>query len=1127
MSRKPSSQRVLLGSLVWLVGCIEIEEETQSRAAKVRESDVGTRTPQREPAFVAEAACPSKVSCSASDHNGDGRMDIVRRDPFGVFGPPGEVSIAMAHEWGYGPFERLADGCNEGDLCLVGDLDGLRGAELLRIEPKQGRVIAYRLHEGGKTEPLAESVQEGFCQGDQPRCSIIPGAEDQRGPQLAWLDSKGLLWTLDLGNEQTKPRVRDTACAPGMQCRFAEVDAKPGPELLVWDPKESKGIFVEPSGEGQGQWIGVDCASRTCEFADVDGDGLVDVLQRSKEFGPLWWTSGTQWEFPFEAEEGATCNAKERCFWADGNGDGFDDLFRIDPLGTLSFHPTLDVRGRLEFATMELSLLATRQTRADYAQIEAAQRSLVTAFAPNRVEPGYEAMEAPLDPAIYDARRRELETRIEWLVDAVLADVPTESDTSSDADVRRIRELTMDVVAARTVVSAAPLGVSRRGESCGNVVLHDRTILDGVEHRAPSYLFRFAEALALGEHDARVEELVGVMTAITAGLRCLNNDELVMLDAAFSDAVLQTADELRERGRPMAAKWLMDSAMPLVLLTFDAAKYTAVPPSYRLLSARVGSSIEPGAIPEAGFDFDDAAEDPSCDTFLCQTYGNRRRSDAGARGLMLDELGVWLPDPMSSGRLTRVDIDPHDLLTNMLDLRVFGEGDCSLLEVSTRAFTCPSRATCNSDRLAEDPLGGVMMPAGLEAYVPQPGDLGSSFTHLGTSRGPGLSTRNGCDGEGSGSGAAGGAIMGGCMGPPLGSRRGRFSADPELDTLMRCALEASAAPIDTDLHLGSGCLASQDAPEEPEEPEEPAEPEAPEGEGGEGGDAPPSIAEMFRQYPDMRRQVVDVLRNGGTIRFGGFEYSRDQLVAGLRDAFPGARNMTEENIIGLLSGDVADAVERARPGSISGGALGETGGPSSNPNVTINIGAHAGMADPIGELARTLVHEAVHVFMMEAEHRGWIRSFGGAVDRDHRITGRLGLGTLCAAASDCSSGCGMEDEFIQRFQECANPVEPIDASDIQCRVARDYCEDRMLGRMGAPLASGCVPSLSLASEPECLVVHCGSDAGTIASFCCGAESSGWSGAIPVFEVDVGPGPRPPRPTLEVFFEGWPSDLPFE
>ncbi|MBK8718263.1 MAG: hypothetical protein IPN32_26560 [Deltaproteobacteria bacterium] len=53
-----------------------------------------------EPVASVQAPCPATVVCSFSDVDGDGKADLVRRDPSGTFADPGTIAVAYGNGWG-------------------------------------------------------------------------------------------------------------------------------------------------------------------------------------------------------------------------------------------------------------------------------------------------------------------------------------------------------------------------------------------------------------------------------------------------------------------------------------------------------------------------------------------------------------------------------------------------------------------------------------------------------------------------------------------------------------------------------------------------------------------------------------------------------------------------------------------------------------------------------------------------------------------------------------------------------------------------------------------------------------------------------------------------------------------
>lgn len=1053
-----SSSRVLLGLLLTspLAGC-EAPAEPESTPRSAVGVDVGLRVPLDVPVQSLEGVCPPSVQCSLSDVDGDGKADLVQRDGSGT------LSVGLSQGFGFGPLEPIAEGCDEGHVCIVADLDDIRGAELLTIDRGLGSVTAEGLSTHANEPPTFDGrmpAEEGFCPEGSDRCGPI-AFDDVPGAELAWIDEGGLLRILPLEGE---PLELQTECEDGRGCTFVEFDGIRGAELLSW------------GGQGGPHWtplfgdsqleptLHFDCNDDTpCSFVDLDGDGRTDVLQPTDE-GMGAWLSSRDWEVAVPlSPQAATCGLEERCIWADVNGDRVSDLVRFQPNGDVSLHPSFDAPGRLQAATLAFSRYVSDQSRL---------RSSQPAVADSHAD--------------FVATRGWLRARVENALADVRANMPTESDVTDDEDVRRIQQLSLYIAVARTVLAAGPVGSSLRAESCGNLVLHEAS---DTGLTSPSYLFAYADALRTRDHGQQVPEMVDALTALVSGFRCLNHEELADIDLAFSEAILETADELFDDGQELAARWLLDNSLPIALLTFDVTKYESLPASYRLFSARMDTSgVEPGDVPHEGFDFAHAADDPGCETFVCQSYDLPRRATVNGRGLRLDRLGVWLPDPMRSNRLQRVNVDPLELLRELHDLRNFGEGDCALFEVVATRFSCPSKDTCDGPGVALDIPRGAL-----------PGAPGHTATHLMTPR-AGQESHNDCDDTGAtGSGAVGGVPMSGCMGPPLDSRRGRFSADPEMDTILRCALETASTPIDFSVDLGEQCLTGQHET------------------------APPV---NYDQLTPAEQQDLDEAKEHVTTGLSENTPMRQTFIDGVR-ANERYSHLTEEQVGRIIDENVVDAVGHATAIDAGGRALGATepwrvAGELEGTGVYIDVAQH--IADlPMGanlpdQLSQTLLHEAVHVFTLFAEKKYGIESDD---PNDHAITGSLGL-QQCADGP-CDNSCGFGDSFIDRFTECIEPTGGVSMNDIQCSFGQDVCGDRRHGDMGFPMTSGCSPSLPPALQnQECFLVQCDIDSGPMASMCCdGGEPEMAGQAIPPF---FGPGPMPPPIFFEAYFGDW---APFE
>ncbi len=351
------SVRHLLASLplCLLLSCEATVRDDTTRAQAALA--VATRTPLQAPTFVALGACPVDVSCGAADWNGDGQMDLIRQDEVGRFGRTGQLWVAIANGWGYAPFRAVAAGCGAGVTCLVADAVGSRLAELFRVERGVGRATMTRFSANDAVETLL--ISQGACGSSTAPCTLLR-LDGARRPQLAWLE-RDALKTLD--TETGKIAASALKIPAGSRLRFAEIDGIPGSDFAVLETSKSvqKGQVSFRDAKGAEQFrLAVDCSNGTCDLADVDGDGLSDLIQNTAS-ATLFWASRGRYQKASRFVDGPHCKAGDRCFWADGNGDGFDDLYRIDAKGTLSFHPVLELGAQLEAVTLELSVLSTLQ----------------------------------------------------------------------------------------------------------------------------------------------------------------------------------------------------------------------------------------------------------------------------------------------------------------------------------------------------------------------------------------------------------------------------------------------------------------------------------------------------------------------------------------------------------------------------------------------------------------------------------------------------------------------------------------------------------------------------------------------------------------------------------------------
>lgn len=716
----------------------------------------------------------------------------------------------------------------------------------------------------------------------------------------------------------------------------------------------------------------------------------------------------------------------------------------------------------------------------------------------------------PMGRAAYESAYAAHVSAIESAILGVRAELPPEPSLLDAVLQRRWQRAMGRIISARTTLYAGALGATPRAgiERCGNVVVHDRFRFDGIDHLEGSHLARYFDALREPGQPERVENAVGALTAIWEGLRCLSEDEIVRLEAGFTEAVVSTMMDLAADGQTVLVRRMWDRSLPIALLLFDAVHHFAVPQTWRLLQARIAAGgVTIPLAPEPGFDFASAASDPSCLTLWCQTYRHPVRDASGERVLTLDEIGVWLADARHDNRLIRIEVLGDDLIEGILDLRHLGEGDCQLFEALSFGMRCPSARTCSA---GDELLAGA--PGPLE---PTPGTPGSPWSHLFTDRTT-LAADNGCDGS---EDAGGGGAALSCMGPPIRSMAGRFSVDPAVDRMFRCAMETAGGPIDVlvDLDLDPDCL-MRDPPDA--------------GAPLPGGTPTPDPVDDWED-PTTQDEVLDLLTGGASPTQAGYGRSRDAAIDAVIEAARsrGGRVPTRE--------EVSEAFDRLAPrhfGAARSGTRADEGTPhaaatTTNPETgesTISYNPEALRAEAerfetdhaMGThefVTMVMIHEFLHVVMNDLAFRDlvdfdtWFNAFPAVHDLVHRPL-NLHNRSCGADGSSCTSACGLGEALARRFTGCLEEPRVPTPDDIRCDYQIDYCADRMNGQTGGfDVAPACEGSPDVDVDSDCFVVSC-DDGGAISTACCGAMSGG---ALPagVFIDWPDPGPMPPPPGM--------------
>ncbi len=1149
--RAPRTARYLSSLFFLLPGCgsgpvPQADLGTSTRAVSIpAESEaIGSLKLEATPLFYGKLWCPSGVQCASADIDDDQRLDIVRIDSVGALGSEGAVWVARGDGWSFGK-PRIMGWCDPKDHCTLGDVDGDGQLELIGFRPYAGEAYFIRLQEDAKGK--AEFMHKGLCH-EGARCQAVDLNRDGLA-ELVELSQDGGVRVFDnLGKGSfDKPRVLDKGVCSNADCRIADLDAD-GVAELVRLPKHDQGpvsvVWLGAKRFGETElWLKSACDNGRCELADFTGTGASELLSHEgKSLRVLGYRAKGE-SFELTLKLPVTCAATDHCWWSDATADGRADLWRRTSAGHLYVYPMRDLVSNLQAVALDYTLLAQRYGRGvnrEFEQhlffgIHAAMgipQDWDRKFGPARFD--WPADVTRLSDADYDAKSLPLWHRGQSMIQSIFLAMPAESRLTDGIEQRRWQRAMGHVIAARTSLFSDPVGTTRRAGvgRCGNVVVHDQYALDDGEHVAPSYIARYYDAFREPDQRRRVSDATAALTAVWEGFRCLSQEELGKLEGAFVEAVNTTLLDLQSRGQPVLARRMWDRSLPLALIFFDAVQHFTVPQTWRLLQIRfeAGVPLMPD-LPPRGFNFAEAASDAACRTLWCQLYRSSARSLPENRVLTLDEIGVWLAN-VGDNRLERFDALADRLLPGLVDLRHLGEGDCMLREVLTFGMRCPSDDTCGSPGLALSPYPGT-------PGDPVPGGLGSDLTHLMTDRGT-LPTHNGCDGSGGSESPA--PPIAGCGGPPMRTRAGAFSPNPEMDRIFRCSL--SGTEVQMDYELTPECLVIQDGDDSG-------------GSGGSGGSAGSGgdggaggtagdggaggtagaggagggdgtgadSASTDINSTSTQDELYRLFASGAA---GGRSATQiaEAIVNGIRARGVG-RVPTVGEVLDLMRNNAADYFgptrwRTVRDPNVTFRGQPHPGGTDSNNDIRYNpamlqdtaesfISEHGGT---VHDFVMTFaIHEYIHVTVNElaqsnAIDGSWLHDFTNV----HTSITQPLLGRSCGIDQDCGSSCGLGDAIAKRFANCVAGDPSTLSEDVRCRLAQDYCDDRGHGDLrGYVTAGGCTGSPSVNINSECFAVIC-TDTGSVSSACCGAISGGAPPSV-FFIPRVDPGPMPPRPGL--------------
>lgn len=298
MSNKPRITTYSLIAVLPLLGCVDSPEPVPERAdaneqlraaPRPTDDELGERRFAAAPNYRA-VICPDGTSCSTMDVNRDGRDDLVRFDPHGVAGPAGQVAVAYSNGWNLGPMQPVADDfCYQEDACLATDVTGDGRPDLIRFRHKLGQVHLAAAKLDGQFEApslyahdvcrTGQTCTAGDVTGDgRADLVVFAGPQDQYGQVL--------VYPAELGAGGKPLVVAEGLCtSAAAMCRLGDVDGD-GLVDLVELRRDAIGQVNVARSLGQGFakpeiWAtGVCPSGALCELRDFNGDFMADVIAR-------------------------------------------------------------------------------------------------------------------------------------------------------------------------------------------------------------------------------------------------------------------------------------------------------------------------------------------------------------------------------------------------------------------------------------------------------------------------------------------------------------------------------------------------------------------------------------------------------------------------------------------------------------------------------------------------------------------------------------------------------------------------------------------------------------------------------------------------------------------------------
>jgi hypothetical protein len=229
--------------------------------------------------------CPGNEVCQVGDVNNDGRADLVSFVQSATAGHHNHVHVVSTQSGAVQEWSNFF--CTAGERCLVGDIDGVNGVDILAFN--QGAADVWVARSNGSTSFLAPELwHSNLCPTGQ-ECHVGDVNADGRADVVRMKGGSPEVWvSLSTGSSFAPPRKwSDFLCLSGETCRLGDMNGDGRADLTAFsrdvDVTKVGDVYVGLSnGYDFGppkKWHESLCVgTQLCEVGDVNNDGRRDAV---------------------------------------------------------------------------------------------------------------------------------------------------------------------------------------------------------------------------------------------------------------------------------------------------------------------------------------------------------------------------------------------------------------------------------------------------------------------------------------------------------------------------------------------------------------------------------------------------------------------------------------------------------------------------------------------------------------------------------------------------------------------------------------------------------------------------------------------------------------------------------